>query len=84
MITLTTELTKEGVVCSHSVLGKVATIMPATSEAKVSNSWAGQDGKWFVFPYVFPAYERGARFHSLKAAEAYALALAYEMQEIRQ
>ena len=72
-ITLQTELTPRGIVCTHPTLGKVATI-----ERKFEKAEAG---KWFVFPYAFPAYERGATFHSLQAAEFYAVALAHEMHE---
>ena len=72
-ITLTTELTKRGILCSHPVLGNVATIEPQFEpDAK---------GKWYVFPYAFPPYSHGKSFNSLQAAEFYALAIAYEMAE---
>ena len=63
---LTHKHTKDGIECSHDVLGKVATIKRET---------AG----WYVFPYCYPPHERGATFKSLHAATSYATALAYEM-----
>jgi hypothetical protein len=74
MITLETRYSERGIECEHEVLGKVATI-----ERKFENG-----GGWFVFPYRFAPYERGATFKSLRAAEFYALALAYEMYEMRE
>jgi len=71
-IALNTELTAEGVVCRNDQLGKVATIQRDLKE-----------DEWYVMPYAFPPYERQARFKSYKAAEFYALALAYEMHEER-
>ena len=73
-ISLETNLTPRGIECTHPSLGKVATIERKFEEPR---------GKWFVYPYVFPPYERGAYFESLRAAEFYALALAYEMHETR-
>lgn len=73
MITLQTELTPEGITCSNSVLGKVATIIRQIDK-----------GDWYVRPYSFPPYERGATFKSLAAAEFYAVALAHEMVETKQ
>lgn len=68
-ISLNTELTPAGIVCSNATLGKVATI-----ERKA--------GMWSVMPYAFPPYERtAAPFKSLRAAEYYVLALAHEMVE---
>jgi hypothetical protein len=75
-ITLQTELTAEGVVCTHETLGKVATIVPEFNER--------HERQWYVRPYVFPPYERGAKFKSMRAAEYYAVALGYEMFETRE
>lgn len=75
-LTCDTELTERGVEVTHATLGKVATI-----ERKLE-AWGEHKqhpAGWFVFPYVFPPYERGATFQSYQAAEFYALALAYEM-----
>lgn len=78
-ITLTKELTPDGVVCTHPVLGKVATIEPS------------HKGGWYVRPYAFPCYEaeaggviatRGQSWASIHAAEHHALAIAYEMQAL--
>jgi hypothetical protein len=70
MITLGTELTPEGIVCDHATLGKVATII--------------RDGySWYVRPHSFPPYEMGKSFKSMRAAEFYALVIAYEMMETK-
>jgi hypothetical protein len=74
MISLDTELTPDGIVCTHGTLGQVATIKHKTTETG--------DVEWYVFPYSFPPYERGAFFKSLHAAEFYAVALGYEMAEL--
>lgn len=75
-ITLTTELTPDGVVCSNETLGKVATIV---------REFQGVMGDaWFVRPYGLPIYERGVRFKSYQAAEYYALAIAHEMHETKE
>ena len=72
---LETDLTPDGIVCTHKTLGKVATI--------VRDSKAGH---WFVRPYAMPCYEENGRklgvwFKSLRAAEYFALSLAYESME---
>jgi len=74
VITLETELTAAGIVCTHATLGKVATI---------AREFEAGAATWFVRPYTFPIYERGIHFASLRAAEFYALALAYEMHEVK-
>ncbi len=66
-ITLETQLTPKGVVCSHPVLGQVATI---------SRDLAARD--WYVMPYRFPPSTHAKHWDSMQAAEFYALALAYE------
>jgi hypothetical protein len=71
-ITLQTELTPDGIICSNATLGQVATIRRECKTAM-----------WEVYPYGFPPYERLANFKSLQAAEFYALALAYEMHETK-
>jgi hypothetical protein len=76
MITLGTELTPEGIVCDHATLGKVATII------RVFQS-SNQEAGWYVQPYKFPPYEMGKTFKSMRAAEFYALVLAYEMMEMQ-
>lgn len=73
-IVLDTELTPDGIVCRNATLGKVATI-----KRNAPGSEAAKQGPWYVFPYSYPPYERGANFHSLDGAKAYALALAYDM-----
>ena len=77
MITLQTNLTPQGIECSTEVLGKVATIVPVSC---CDGRW-----EWKVQPYALPPYEWNmvADFRSLKAAEAYALALAFETYERR-
>lgn len=82
MITLTTELTPEGVVCTHHVLGKVATLRRSVTHV-VNGASTVEVPMWEVFPYKFPPIERAAEFKSLRAAESYALALAYEMMETK-
>lgn len=77
MITLQTELTEDGTVCRHPVLGKVATIK--AEEITIYDDPSKNGRKWYVFPYTFPPYERGVHFNSHQAAEAYCVALAYEM-----
>jgi len=67
---LDTEITEKGIICSHKAMGQIATIKRTS---------AG----WFVFPYTFPPSARSATFISLRAAEYYAVALAYEMQEVQ-
>lgn len=73
-ITLNSVLTTEGIEYSHPVLGKIATL---------KKDYPTKGDGWFVFPYCFQPYERGATFKSLAAAEQYALALAYEQHELR-
>jgi hypothetical protein len=63
---LTHKHCKDGIECTHDVLGKVATI---------KREAAG----WYVFPYRFPPCDHGKTFKSLHAATAYATALAHEM-----
>lgn len=70
MIKLTSELTKEGVVYSHPVLGKVATVLR-------------EGPQWYVRPYSFPPYEYGRSFVSFMAAEAYATVIALEQHEVK-
>ena len=78
-IELETKLIDRGIQCSHPFLGTVATI-----EYRPDNETSGHEGRpWFVFPYVFEPRYYAQRFASVKAAEAYALALAYEMIETR-
>lgn len=76
MITLDSELTTTGTVYSHPALGTVATILRNTG--RMIN---GNNGVWWVRPYSFATTTHAASFMSFRAAEAYALALAYEMHE---
>ena len=77
-IVLDTKLTEDGIVCSHPVLGKIATIYPT---GKFPDAPTPSTGQWYVFPYSFAPVERAARFDNLRAAEYYALALAHEHYE---
>lgn len=80
-IVLDTTLTDAGVECTHPVLGKVATITRTFAPGKIAGMPDYPAGVWTVIPYRFPPYERGAWFHSMSAAEFYAVALAHEMHE---
>ena len=73
-LTLTNTLTAEGIEVRHPILGKVATIVRETGPCV---------NAWYVRPYRFAIYERGMRFKSLDAANAYTLALAYEMHHLQ-
>lgn len=77
-ITLTTELTEQGIVCTNDVLGKVATII---RNIPSQPGYKPEAKRWYVFPYATPPYEDGRYFDSLRAAEFYALTLAYERAE---
>jgi hypothetical protein len=70
-IVLDTEYTKDGILCTHPVMGKIATII---------RDYPGHVG-WFVFPYRTACCNDGKGFKSLRAAEFYVLALAYERRE---
>jgi hypothetical protein len=69
-LTLKTKLVAEGIECSCDHVGKVGII-----------TRDGEKRTWRVRAYVFPQWEYNGEFESLNAAQAYALALAYEMVE---
>jgi hypothetical protein len=81
MITLNFDLVQEspkhdGIVASHPVLGKVATVVST-------------EKGWEVFPYCFPAYEkfgvfRGSNsFASVESAKLFCHVIAHEMLALR-
>ena len=76
-IELDTTITERGIVCSHPVLGQIATLQ----REPVCKHTADGSPRWYVFPYSFAPWIWGKRFKSLHAAEQYAVALAYEQQE---
>lgn len=71
MFALTTKLTRTGIECYVDTLGKVATIN------RITDTKGGV--QWDVMPYALPPSEWLVQgIQSMKAAETFALAIAYE------